>query len=120
MTKIVTYAQANIGRNVGDIPMTEARWMEFQHAVAMRMGIAAMGKDGKPSGPDLSIAVAHDCQFHYGRGMWDGVPEDSAHISIFWEPGLDIDQLRGMLKSLAHKYGQDAIALIAGSELVEA
>ena len=100
--------------------MSDERWMEFQYAVSLRMGIAAMGKDGKPSGPDLSIAVAHDCQLHYGRGMWDGVPEDSAHISIFWEPGLDVEQLRAMLKSLARRFGQDAIALIAGSELVTA
>lgn len=105
------YVQVNIGRNVGDTPMTSDRWERFIHDVAH--AIILSSRDGVP----------HPFQRHMGTGAWideDGqrIEEESAHISVIID--IDAHALRIELKKLAERYDQDAIALIIGSELIEA
>ena len=105
------YVQINIGRNVGDTPMTSDRWNEFIQAAA---GVLISAKAPGSTAPFM---------VHRGVGVWvddDGerVYEDSSHISIFDEQGLDLDKIRAGLATLRDDFGQDSIALIVGSELI--
>ena len=55
-------------------------------------------------------------EVHYGKGTWEGVPEDSAMISVrSHAPITHLHSLRRELGELADKYGQDAIALTIGT-----
>lgn len=114
MTKnVTTYAQLNIGRNVKNEPMSDWMWEWFQDGtVNVLIGathVAAAGRSG---------VKREDVQVHTGRGEWDGVPEDSAHISLFWEDGMDVEHIRYQAGVVARTFGQDAIAVIIGSELI--
>lgn len=106
----VQYVQVNVGRNVGDIPLGAGLWDAFIWDVVN--DIINSSRDGVP----------YPFQRHVGTGAWideDGrrIEEDSVHISVM----IDIDAyaLRLALAATAKKYGQDAIALIIGSELIE-
>ena len=68
----------------------------------------------------MSGATRADVQVHFGRGEWDGVAEDSAHVSLFWSAGMDVDHIREMAATLARMFRQDAIAVVLGSELITA
>lgn len=57
-------------------------------------------------------------QVHLGIGEWDGVPEDSAHISAYHEGGFDTDGLSEWVYRLKKQYSQDNIAVIFGSKLI--
>ena len=113
MANITQYAQPNIGRNVKNEPMTDWMWEWFQDgATNVLIGathVAAAGRSG---------VKREDVQVHTGRGEWDGVPEDSAHISLFWEHGIDADYVREQAAVVARMFEQDAVAVIVGSELV--
>ena len=94
-----------IGRNVGDVPMTEERWEDFTTKV--------------------DRAVAEACDDIWQRavvhaGNWKGNPE----LACTWvaDPWHDdtIGPLRLALRVLAGEFDQDAIALTIGrTELVE-
>lgn len=114
------YIQANIGRNVADKyrdeygmnldpRMSDDLWAEFQNDV---VSIFRQNAEHSNAGEDLP-----SFQVHLGMGEWDGVVEESAHISIYWEHGFDLDMIRQALTALAVDYGQDNIAFIVGSEL---
>lgn len=113
MANVTQYAQLNIGRNVKDEPMVDWLWEWFQDGAANVLLEATRKAAGGMSG-----ATRADIQVHHGRGEWDGVPEDSAHISLFWEDGMDADHIRHLAGVVARMFGQDAIAVIIGSELV--
>lgn len=115
MTKTTTYAQLNIGRNVGTEPMSPWMWEWFADGAAN----ALMGATHVAAGGRTTVG-RDDVQIHHGRGVWDGVAEDSAHVSLFWADGLDVDYIRTTAASLAQMFGQDAVAVIIGSELVTA
>lgn len=101
------YVQINIGRNIDNTPMTGERWQTFKDTVAtLLLGTA----NGTPRVDNIET--------HEGTGHWEGVPEDSAHISLYHEPGFDINQLTSSLRTLKQAMGQDNIALITGSTLV--
>lgn len=97
------YTQVNIGRNINSKPMTQEKWEEFQAHVYILMSDCAIE-------PNLEI--------HNGYGHWDGMVEESTHISMLSEDIVDLDRLRDGLVDLKKEYGQDTIALITGSELV--
>lgn len=110
------YIQVNIGRNYGKsavgpwygTPMPLELWDEFVTDV---LNILDQYREHSDMGDEDPVV-------HRGTGVWDGVREDSAHISLFHEGGFDLDGIRGQLRRLKNEYGQDAIALIVGSELV--
>lgn len=117
MTK-VTYAQLNIGRNVGTVPMDDTQWGRFiEHAKAALAYGAGEDRRWFPAERDARIAQA---QVHYGTGEWAGVAEDSAHVSLFAEDGIDVAKLQAMASDLASMFEQDAIAVILGSTLITA
>jgi len=86
------YVQINIGR--GDL--TDYEWVAFQEDVVFHLKHSAQRRD---------VQV----ETH--------TTEESAHISaLVYRPALD--GLRAVLRSIKHRYRQDAIALIVGSELI--
>ncbi len=109
----VTYAQLNIGRNVGSEPMPHAQWAWFvgsaQNALAEASRVASD-----------AWAKPCDTQVMYGRGEWQGMGEDAAYVSLYWEDGIDVAHLREQAAIMASMFDQDAIALVVGSELIAA
>lgn len=107
------YVQVNIGRNfehstLGTMPMVGEAWREFQERVVhILLQLREHTDMGEPS-----------VEIHTGTGVWDGVPEESAKISMYNEGGFDLDAIRGHLAELKANYKQDNIALIVGSELI--
>lgn len=116
-----TYAQLNIGRNVGNTPMGAKRWDTFVNAAALRLALAATHSYGDPAtgSPDQAIELADSAEVHWGTGTWHGVAEESARISLYHEGGIDIKYLEHMACALATVYKQDAIAVITGSVLCQ-
>ena len=106
----MTYIQVNIGRNVGTTPMSDTDWDTFADEVAFAIYHSANRRE--------AFSTIDNIELHNGTGVYDGISEDSRHISSFWEDGFDLDQLRTMLRDTRVVYGQDAIALIVGSELI--
>ena len=115
MANTTQYAQLNIGRNVGDVPMDAATWAEFIREARVALAESVVDTDGM-----RSTWLYDNTQAHYGRGEWGGVAEDSAHVSLFAEQGMHVGNLKRWARDMAATYGQDAIALITGSELVTA
>ena len=110
---VTTYAQLNIGRNVGNTPMAQDRWEWFVNMAQFILIGAQHRIGGSPAG-DSQWA---DTQVHYGTGIWNGATEESAHISLFWEQGMDVDYIREQAGAVARMFEQEAIAVIVGSEL---
>ena len=104
------YVQVNIGRNVGGVPMSDERWDRFHADITMALLKAYRG-NGVPN-----------VSFHTGEGFWNDettgelMSEESAYISTFAD--IDAFALRVDLARLRDEYGQDAIALIIGSDLI--
>lgn len=107
------YIQVNIGRNfehstLGTVPMVSDVWREFQERVVyILLQLREHTDMGEPT-----------VEIHLGTGVWDGVPEESAKISVYHEGGFDLDSIREQLFRLKKEYSQDSIALIIGSELI--
>lgn len=99
--------------------MTLTRWGTFVDDVSEAMRVAI-----EKTRETDSYAWSEDAEFsievHYGKGMWDGVSEESAKISVLsTEPITHLNWLKGELGELRKEYGQDAIALTIGeSELI--
>lgn len=97
-----------IGRNVGNVPMSDETWDSFQNDVSAA----------------LYANVANDdswLETSTGWGEWDGVRETNARLALLAADTSHVDTLRATLATLAAKYGQDAVALAIGeSELVGA
>jgi len=55
-------------------------------------------------------------EVHTGTGTWNGVSEESMHISTLAD--VDTYALRVKLAEIKKIYHQDAIALIVGSDLI--
>lgn len=110
---LTTYAQLNIGRNVGNVSMDEARWAWFVNTAQSILMGAQYRAGGSPAGDSQRA----DTQVHYGAGVWGGVAEESAHVSLYWEQGMDVDYIREQARGVARMFEQDAIAVIVGSEL---
>ena len=114
---------ATIGRNYSNsvaVPpsmrgqaMTLTRWHQFVEDVEADM--ASTYADLYLDGAERTFEV------HYGKGVWEGVEEESAKITLLAEFELDergLSTLRRLLSENARFYDQDAIALTVGdSEL---
>ena len=112
---VVTYAQLNIGRNVGNVPMDDKRW-EWFISTAQSVLMGAQHRVPVTSGN----AQRDDVQVHRGAGVWGGVAEESAHVSLYWETGMDADYITEQAGVMARMFDQDAIAVILDSTLITA
>lgn len=111
------YIQANIGRNASNVPMSETAWATFQQDVKEEI-VTAIYQATSAQGLGLMPLF----QVHTGEGEWEGVKEESAHVSIYfdhpWEDAEFADiahALEDRLSNLAHAYGQDAIAFVVAN-----
>lgn len=99
---------ATIGRNVGTDPMPLTTWEQFIEDVTADLSVYLFRND------DV-------VELHRGKGVWDGIEEESAKITLLKSSPLEepaLDNLRRALSELARLYSQDAIALTIGqSEL---
>lgn len=110
------YLQANVGRNVGTEPATEANWSACKATVADAICSAIRQLNDVPRS-----VIKSRIETHTGMGAWGELdPEESAHISIISEWSVDVELLRSELALIARMFNQDAIALIVGSELISA
>lgn len=104
------YVQVNVDRNKSGTPMPEQVWHAYIWDIASNIITSSL--DGFPYPFErLEGTVA---RFDEGGQL---VEEDTLHISVMID--IDADALRRALAATAKKYGQDAIALILGSELIE-
>ena len=123
------YIQVNAGRNVGTVPMSDERWGAFYGEITW--ALAWYAHTVTPSRAWGEYLV--DTERHTGQGTWDGVAEESMHVSLYWDDDTapadrdyarDLEAgnlLRATLRDLAREYGQDSIALvISDSELISA
>lgn len=106
------YIQANIGRNfdlgTGTLEMTDDGWHNFQQDVISLLRVNAMNHQTNMT----------TFEIHYGVGTWEGVTEESAHISALSSDGWDTENIKLGLAWLAEEYKQDSIAFIEGSSLI--
>jgi hypothetical protein len=133
------YIQINIGRNFFDArgegrTHLDRTWADFQNDVkAVIIQAVNATVNYQPS----AMAHASQIETHIGKGTWEGVTEESAHVSLFHDVELDMFALleggksadfapsnvttttemvtfllSANLPSLAAAYGQDAIAFI--------
>ena len=115
-----TYVQVNIGRNADGEPMSAARWAWFVDTVRDALVTAAVVAYPRPDHPGMRADLASRIETHAGYGRWGDASEESVHISLYVETGIDATYLRAQLGVVARMFDQDAIALIVGSELVTA
>ena len=95
----------SIGRNVGDVPMSDDRWVLFRDQVGAAVHVCA--------------TTVHVDQA-LSQGSWQGIPEDAATWVAEVPTWGAIDNLRRRLGALARHWSQDAIALTIGdTELIE-
>lgn len=106
------YIQANIGRNfdmgTGTLEMTAQGWEDFQQSVISLFRVNAENHQTNMT----------TFEIHYGVGEWEGVREESAHISGLNLDGWDTENIKLGLAWLAKEYSQDSIAFIEGSTLI--
>lgn len=93
MTYII---QASVGRNIGDEPMSARDWSRFLNDVS-----------------DALRAQGERPEVHMGQGTWDGVTEESAHLTFYRDTHPEnVRAIMIRLADLARNYGQDAIGLV--------
>ncbi len=117
-----TYIQVNIGRNVGDVPMSDLRWLDFQNEVMHALLDLIADVENEPNFRTSRIEI------HDGVGSWGGDrEEESLHLSILLSPitpapmtNRAMVSFKHRLQEIAAEYGQEAIALITGSRLLKA
>lgn len=88
-----------IGRNIGTDPMTDVAWSTFQ---------ADMQDILAGEAPHWEILSTHT-----GEGEWDGIPEDSAIITMVHSKPLspkNLMSIRGKIAYKCREYKQEAIA----------
>ena len=109
-----TAVHITFGRNVNTEPMSDEKWADFIETVRKDLTLT------------LTILGAErfDVETHTGIGTYDGITEESAKVSAYFEGELPEDfqkALKVCLRSTALRFKQDAIALSIGqSELVTA
>lgn len=101
MTYII---QASIGRNIGTEPMSSRDWSRFLNDVG-----------------DTIRMQGEYPEVHFGTGSWEGIREESAHLTFYRDAMPEPDSLLTMtdrLATLAGQYGQDAIGLVVSQSLL--
>lgn len=109
------YIQINIGRNHDDEPIDDDLWAEFQNHMERIIQYNEIDPDGGRTIDRLGVPIA--VERHYGIGDWNGA-EESCHLSAVSPRGFNVENIRVALASAKEVWGQDAIALIVGSELI--
>ena len=113
-----TYAERDFHQDGDRItvsaPMSDERWVTFEGQVSAL--IASFARTWM-AGTDV-------VELHRGKGVWNGVEEESTKVTLLTEMELGECALTDLRKALAYyalHYQQDAIALTIGqSELIEA
>ena len=94
------------------VPMSEQNWADFVDTIEAHF--AGLILDWQ----DADAVV----ETHRGTGIWDGVEEESAKITLLSSGTMnptELGQTRVLLNKLANKYNQEAIAFTIGeSELI--
>ena len=90
----------SIGRNVGVLPMSDVDWQELRTTV--RDHLSALLKPSDVFG------------WFDGHGVWDGVPEESAVLTMIVGYTTRHAHVDSTLVALAERFGQDAIAFSYG------
>lgn len=121
------YIQVNIGRNfvadrhnpVGGV-LSDLDWGEFKKDIVNNL-VAIVLNESDDISQDNWDKVLSQVEVHNGQGSYDGIPEESCHISMFVQGGLtekSLGDFRRYLFNLKKEYSQGTIALIVGSELI--
>jgi hypothetical protein len=111
-------ATVTIGRNIGNEPMSQTEWNNFIDQTtnalkAFETQVYGLGDTWT--------------ELHLGQGSWNGITEDSAKITLFYqEPKSSFtndeqeaeDDLRKTLGDLAYRFEQDAVALNFGHSVL--
>jgi hypothetical protein len=113
----VTCVTVTVGRNVGSVPMSDSRWLAF---IEQTEGVLEAFADTHGVAGDFWL------ERHIGRGVWDGVAEDSCKVTLnttdkllaglcdFTHGGLVCDCLIDELAWLSAGFKQDAVAVAVG------
>lgn len=121
------YIQVNIGRNF--VPdrfnptggtLSDLEWGEFKNDIVNNL-VATVLTDSADVSQDNWEKVLNQVEIHNGQGSYEGIPEESCHISMFVQGGLSeksLGDFRRYLFKLKKEYSQGTIALIIGSELI--
>lgn len=90
-----------IGRNVGDDPLPDSLWTNFQNAIW---------------GTLLAHVVSGDprVEIHHGSGTFEGVTEESAVLSLIGATAFDEDGFLFAVRRIAKVFGQKAVAVTFG------
>lgn len=125
---MTNYAQMNIGRNypaghaMAGQPMSDELWAEARANAIEWLASCTLdpmtGMLPRPNDPALAL-IRKDVQVHTGMGEWDGEPEESMHVSLYHDHGIDPDAVRALARLIAHRYEQAAVAVTFGSQLIE-
>lgn len=111
--------EIRIGRNIGNVPMPAVDWQRFIDEA--RTDLVDFAKDIQ--------AENYWTEVHTGTGTFEGISEDSAIITLYWDNGNPTparvehahNQLTDHLIWLAAWYHQKAVAAVHGtSTLVSA
>ena len=121
------YIQVNIGRNF--MPdrfnptggtLSDLDWGEFKDDIVDNLVATVLGEsDNIPR--ENWYKVLSQVEIHNGQGSYEGIPEESCHISTFVHGGLSeksLGDFRSYLFNLKKEYSQGTIALLIGSELI--
>lgn len=121
------YIQVNIGRNF--MPdrfnptggtLSDLDWFEFKNDIVDNL-VATVLTDSADVSQENWDKVLSQVEIHNGQGSYDGITEESCHISIFVPGELtekSLSDFRSYLFNLKKEYSQGTIALLIGSELI--
>lgn len=93
-------AVISIGRNVGHLPMSSAKWHDFKRSIRESTGVLSLD----------AIPVFEGS----GHGVYDGMQEESYTVILANVRDKDVHALRRRLSILAGMFGQESIALTIG------
>lgn len=100
---MIPFVSVTLGRNVGTEPMPREEWRAFRLAARNNVQRNVTGWEW--------------CEEHKGTGQWEGVPEQSAKITVFGgTPNLA--EIQSAMIELCERYGQDAIAIASGTSFL--
>ena len=100
--------------------LSDLDWGEFKNDIVNNL-VATVLTDSADVSQDNWEKVLSQVEIHNGQGSYDGIPEESCHISMFVHGGLSeksLGDFRRYLFNLKKEYSQGTIALIIGSELI--
>lgn len=121
------YIQVNIGRSyepdrfnpVGGT-LSDLDWGEFKNDIVDNL-VATVLSEAVNVSEDHWQEILDQVEIHNGQGEWDGIAEESCHISIFVPNELSeksLGDFRRYLFNLKSEYSQGTIVLLVGSELI--